>query len=291
MLEPKLRDQDKHYVVAAKNNWRQRCWRDIAKRVKQYKNPKSALAFYLPATDDHDRKVAVKRGFNPTNLIGVERDPKVVRHLRKQGKIVVSGDLLDVIPVLPEGYKADVVFADLLGGLNTTAFTQVSKLWRSNGVHEDTVFAINMLRGRERGEDTEYINLIRARHKLPHKKHRGELLYLMWFEEMVTVYFGGDDPNIPVSVSGGQRQWFFKNMWESTKPKFFSYKSAAGHMRYDTLILNLGFSISESPSARALREAQIEQYPEIKQAAKDLSAAMAIRTMRNNGKLAPSPAS
>lgn len=141
------------YKNGSKNHWRRTMWNVLSERVQDRKH---ATVLYLPGSRDLDRAEALRRGFRPWNLIAVETNNNVVRHLRARGVNTIRGSLIDVVSAWPTSQRLDVIVADLQCGM-TTAALQTIYLWASSTQCANTVLAINLQRGRDPGKTLEGI--------------------------------------------------------------------------------------------------------------------------------------
>jgi hypothetical protein len=146
----------KNYGSGEKKAWREWQWSRIARSLmRDGILPPQALVVALVGKEATDIEVALAHGFLPENFICVERDADASRELRRRGLTVIRGDLLDVLQNWnPKGQAIDVLVADFCGSasLMNTLGLAASLSWC---VHDSTVVCVNLLRGRERGDDLE----------------------------------------------------------------------------------------------------------------------------------------
>jgi hypothetical protein len=184
------------YKNGQKNQWRRTAWNAIERLVD---NPPDAIVLYLPGSTDLDRPEALRRNFKPANLIAVERDPKVVAHLRAKGTTVVCGGLLDVLRSWPETRKVGVVVADFQSGYQFCIGEIVQRLARFHPAFSGCVFMVNLQRGRDEPEniDPEYFEMLTKygvldatamlRLGAEAKKHRGLMLMFNFHQEFKSI--------------------------------------------------------------------------------------------------------
>ena len=111
----------------------------------------NAVGLYLPGEFDLDRKHAIKNGFRPYNMIGVDSEISVVKAMRKRGNICIHADLMDVILAWPKSTPLQFINADFCGGFNRTSMRMNEVLLSDSmvGNKHPTVICVNMLRGRD----------------------------------------------------------------------------------------------------------------------------------------------
>jgi hypothetical protein len=170
------------YKNGPKNQWRRTVWNLIG----VYRKPGPIL--YLPGSTDLDRAEAIKRGIPPANLIAVERDEDVAKHLREMGVTTINAGLLDVIESWPTDVPLAALVADLQCGLDPWVEVLAGVCARHPAL-TNTTLVVNLQRGRDKlGADwcpegiekhndrpaTEYTGGVKA----PSAKSRGFGFYL-----------------------------------------------------------------------------------------------------------------
>ena len=163
------------YKFGQKNQWRRWIWNRIEERLTVPK--KDALVVYLPGHQDLDRSEALRRGFSEHNLIGVERSKKELKNIRKRGVLCIEGDFMEAVEQIARNRKIDIVFGDFMGGLTITNAGWINRFMTTPNMI-NTVFAFNLLRGRDKESDwfKRYYKLV-VEDDAP--KHRGKLLFLI----------------------------------------------------------------------------------------------------------------
>lgn len=156
---------DKEYKFGAKNNWRRAVWNSI--KAGLVTPVRDATVLYLAGPGDYDREIAVSKGFNPNNLISVERNKKVLSRLRDRGVLTVHGDFIEAAKAWPITKPFDVVFGDFCGDVSKDMLAGIKALTLMQQTAR-AVFAFNFQRGRDS-------SMAEAR-ALAATKHRGELL-------------------------------------------------------------------------------------------------------------------
>lgn len=281
-----MRGQDAFYKTGTKLHWRRRVWNAIADRVSDKKN---ARVLYLPAAEDRDRAVAVSKGFSPNNLIGVDRDIRVVRKLRSEGKICLHASAMDALAAWPASSPLDVVFLDLMGGLTSETFTKAHTLSMSPAVHKNTVIAANMLRGREGKNDSSFLYDLKNRYQVE-TKHRGKIYFMVLFDEWaegIAKARGLKDGDI-IPATMLQQFWVWMN--QELRPWFDEYKSGAGNQRFDTIVYrNAITSETGNKASEMWRKEIIRKNKLVRKASINIRNCLAVQQMRRNGKLPACP--
>jgi hypothetical protein len=191
---------DKDYRFDAKENWREWAWRWSARQTRNSASrgaTKHCLVLYLPGPEDLDRPHALRMGFKPHNLIGVDRNLDVVKKNRALGVNMIHGELSEVLCSWSRSPYPDVVMADLCTGMtqsteklayglfdieNSRLFQAAQSRQKSmkrawGGKPCTLTVCINLLRGRD-SDSNSFRHL-----KLGPEKHRG-LAFLSWASEM-----------------------------------------------------------------------------------------------------------
>lgn len=132
------------YKFGPKNQWRRSIWNQIVDRLEV--KPKDAIVLYLAGQSDLDRQVAKSKNFRDDNLIAIERNAKVAKQLRRDGKLTILGELDDICEMMPR--RVDVVFADLCSGLSSSVIKLLTVVG-TGLAFENCVLAINLMRGRD----------------------------------------------------------------------------------------------------------------------------------------------
>jgi hypothetical protein len=139
----------KDYDFANKEKWRVWTWNQIRRKLKV--PIKDAVGLYFPGPQDLDRPVAIKKGFSPHNLFGVERDCATVKALRKNKVNVIEGDLMATIrywSTTPP--QLDFINADFTCGITPATLAFLAALYGCDGMTNPTVVVVNLLRGRDK---------------------------------------------------------------------------------------------------------------------------------------------
>jgi len=283
------------YKFGNKNNWRRWVWNRI---VEKYKKPKKdAVIVYLAGMEDLDRKIAIERGFSPSNMIAVDNSKEVVETLRKKGAIAIHGDLFGVLKGFSgTAVRIDILIADVCCGVNDSVYrfaeymtddenANIFDFDMFNGLDENKgrtirlkdlrlpVVMFNFMRGRDPG-------IILNSFKDKKIKHRGRML----METMSDIRSKSKSNNTIISNSGFQHDLQSNNPgaevieeWESEwySPEYRSYKS--GNIVMDSVVFN------------TMCPPVIKKDPVPNEYTKKVAAALAVRTMRMNGKLKPCP--
>lgn len=268
--------KDSEYYTGEKNQWRRCMWKRIA--AKSNASPKESIAIYLGAKNDLDRDVAIANGFKDYNLICVERDAASINSIRRGGAPCIKGDFFDAVQAAAINRRIDVVFGDLMCGLEFDAICKIIFLMHIPSL-EKCVFAFNFLRGRDSSS-----NEIRHRFskylKEPFRKHRGALMVLLAKNDVLHRAKVGQFRGVPESLLNDSD--FADKICGF--PILFSYKSDP--QIFDSAIFRNPMEYFQSEK----REAWFEDHykPLIKDSVnrnclRSASAIFAHRTMRING--------
>jgi hypothetical protein len=268
------------YRFGQKNNWRRTIWNRIVERLSG--KVKDALVLYLPGREDLDRQIAIEKGFNPNNMICVDKDAALVRCFRKQGKLAIHGDIVDVVEQWSGKTYPDVIFADLCCGFTRSAIKLGVLLTYRFPM---TVFAVNMMRGRE-----AYTGDAALLKKYFVGRHRAQCLFGIWRGNVLEGIchghssWAGDDslPTIencdPVSqcphcaynptliTREESTPWWMANHWldnlshTTVRPYFAEYKSTSGQVFDSAVWVNLNWRASRA--YQLLRSAKLLKVEE-----------------------------
>jgi hypothetical protein len=155
----------KNYKFGPKNNWRRTMWNKIKERLLM--RPENAVVLYMAGRDDLDRDVAISKGFKHHNLIAVEKDAEVVKILRRQGKLAIHANLIDVLAAW-QNLQIGVVFADICCGITPSTIELLYSFFQNPDL-SDSVVAVNLLKGRD-----SYSNHLR---QFIGESHRGRAFF------------------------------------------------------------------------------------------------------------------
>lgn len=134
------------YKNGAKNNWRRQMWNTVREFTD---NPSDAMVLYLPGAANLDVPVAISKGFKQANMLAVEREGKVVEHLRrKYRQPVIHGSLAHTLIGWPQNRPVAVIVADLVSGFDGLV-TDIVRAWMLLQPFEGATLVLNMQRGRE----------------------------------------------------------------------------------------------------------------------------------------------
>lgn len=119
------------------------------------KTMKSATMLYLCGPEDFDRPLAIERGFRNENVIAVDLSGGNVANIRKDGRLAIKCNLIDLLLQWPEDWPIKAIVADLCCGLDNTAMALAAALFRSKAVRaaKYCAFAINLQRGRDQSSN------------------------------------------------------------------------------------------------------------------------------------------
>lgn len=297
---------NKDYKFGAKNNWRRWKWNRIAERLSIPAN--QARVLYMGGKDDLDRKVMIERGFLSNNLYLVERELQIAKSLRKKSKVVIVGDLFDVLMSSSFG-EFDVIDMDWTSGYS---IRMRAAIYRSTLVCKfGGVVSANILRGRESFwsvlnnalngytmglKENVYTFLPEMLGELffdfDHQKHRG---YAALLDRLVTRLqvaretiheFTGKWIDDATSA-----QFLCKDILD-TRPQFMSYKSnyEKSCNVFDSIIFTNKFDqFCMTADIRNGLDNEIRDelfgHKKFKDMRNEVAAARAVATMRRNGTL------
>lgn len=287
----------KDYKFGQKNNWRRTVWNEISGRIK---DTRTALVLYLAGEQDLDRKVAIEHRFLPDNLIIIERDREIVKKLRAEGKIVIGGEMEDVIFGWPMRMpEVAVLYADYCSGLEPN-LASLHDVIGEKPSFMDSVVLVNLMRGRD-----SKTNALRDWQKIMlkpgYEKHRG-CHFLVWnIWEMISILkygekyvYGPGGASAPAKTVrlgpfSTEDRVKFDLLLRGHNAEIYSYKS--GSLIFDSIVFN-GLCRGIGKAKRiisAFRKEKGPWGPEIPEMRRKISAALAIRTMRMEGRLPHSP--
>lgn len=254
----------KNYRTGTKNNWRRRIWNEISRRIEDRDN---AIVLYLAGPQDLDRKIMVEHGFNTDNLIIVERIREAVEMLRDEGKVVIHGDLFETVRAWPpDGPKISVIIADLCCGLEKKVAGW--GMW----IHPATmraVFLYNFQRGREYSP-------------LAQLKYYQKVLPEEWAKNRAAIFMNYQIHQTLINLGIEFYDIHAKKLSELMNPAFYSYHS--GNLMFDSCLF-------QSPARYFPKHdeewTRIQPPPDYEK--RQVSAAIAIRTMRMSGHLPHQP--
>jgi hypothetical protein len=182
---------------------------------------------FLAGENALDIEAAQRRGFAPKNMIAVERDPEALQKLRHRGVLTIDGDLCDVLNNWPTTKNVSAVLADFCCGLEERICTAL--VWTSiNPAFADSVFAVNMLRGRERTNE----DILDPRFGSG-GKHRGMKLFDVVSCDPLLGDLPDDASDSEIQQTLARREPHWRRM---TSPAFYSYKSTAGRQAFDCVV-------------------------------------------------------
>jgi hypothetical protein len=282
------------YKNGQKNNWRSCAWNALASAWRSVIIPpyEDKVVLYLPGEKDLERQVAMRKGVKSWDLIGVERDYDIVKKLRKQGAIVIHGDLEDVLRNwVSDKVNVGVISADLQCGFNSYV-TQILDTLATSPTFTDFALLINLQRGRdERIVTQEDIEKFKKVNKVnlddtsrfydiamywgaaTRKERDRQILYLeMWMEEFEET--GPDLPWEEFNRRGKYLEYLTKRIKVAQGVRALqSYRS--NFVKMDSLVLQYLVLPLSNERSRVYERNEETEYK--------IRAALAVRTMRKNG--------
>lgn len=291
------------YKYGPKNNWRRWQWNRISERITI--PTIDAIVLYLAGKDDLDRAIAVEHGFSPSNLIAIDREEEVVKHLRGKGALCLKGDFLTVVRACWfSKMRPNVLIADFCGGLSEdiSMVTTMSLFDVYQGLlADDAVISINMMRGRDKG-------FLMDNYKKVKNRHRGVIIVEHFVE---TLYHSLLE--VCCNMPNGMRNLVTKEsclklIKANMFPEMNSYRGERGNFYMDSVIFKPFAFIQKGvksddgcgyehldPRVRKggyYDKEKIETFrQELGDVVGQINAIMAVRTMRLNGTLSASPRS
>jgi len=266
-----------NYKFGNKNHWRRTAWNRIAERLPRA--PKDCIVIYLPGPLDLDRQEALRRGFRPDNLIGVDRAASVVHSLREGRALALQADFLDAVDAWSPQRRLDVVFGDFTSGLELKTGFAVAT-WLGYPHLGDSVFAFNFLRGRDASSNpvrgiyeglAEWGRAMGERVETPRLRHRGAQLLALMAVLLAREHAGRGVPQPEMVVT------FLAELNLRLAPSLLSYRS--GTQVFDSLVFRNTIGALVSPEARQRTIAALRaNAPHTTK--QRLAAVLAHRTMR-----------
>lgn len=276
------------YKFGPKNNWRRWLWNRIIERLSV--PPKDATVLYLAGEADRDRDEALRRGFQPNNLIAVERDQSVIAKLRAKGVLVVDADFVDCLRHWPQDRSLSVIIGDFCCGLTKSLWCELPAACfypQANGA----VCAFNFMRGRDghiKGDAAEFRKTIdESWHLSQGPKHRANMFFTAIQSHAVTWTLRHRHPEL-FTDDGIPLQSIEHLMPEvmrvenylrvNCRPVFNNYRSTSGQ-DFDSLVF-------KSPLTKVDEKLRIEFRRAIKleknhaSVVRQISPILAHRTMR-----------
>lgn len=270
------------YKFGNKNNWRRWVWNRIAEKVDV--PVKDAIVLYMAGELDHDRTVAIKKGFKAHNLISIERDRAVADALRDKRVLTICANIIEVLQSWPLKKKVHAIYLDMCSGLENS-LVDVLRYAPFMPPFFDAVWIFNLMRGRDRStgwlRDELAINFGR-------EKHRGIIL-----KEWLNLYLGIS------AIRERHPEWIHERedganevnlmrlasytsvLNTASNPQFNSYKSASGQI-FDSLIWISPFRVLVTSEKKEWALSNHSHSLRNKTVCRQVSAILAHRTMRMN---------
>lgn len=215
-----------NYDFGNKRQWRRWAWNCIAERTPDRKN---ALVLFLAGESAFDIEAASAKGFQPCNMLAVERDAKTIAKLRKSGVLTIEGDLVAVLTAWPNARPVGVVVADFCCGVQKSLLDAGLHVLHALPHLADSVFAFNFLRGRDPSFNH---HRCRMTYRGAPTKDRGRLFYGLVLEQLLASKHGG----FAEAFSAASFHSDMDRINEFMCPAHMSYRSAAGTQRFDSVV-------------------------------------------------------
>jgi len=275
------------YGFGAKNNWRRRVWNTTSKMLSFKK--RKAVCLYLANETDIDFQIATQKGFDPNNLIAVNKDKKIVENIRKKKRLAFCGDIFDAARNWPENMDIDFLHLDLCTGLQNRV---LETPWNiiSGKLSPDAVICVNLQRGRD-SQTNEFRDKVINEPNIKSifgdvEKHRGKLFFISlisWLAHFAKIYSAkngdGEIDHILISLEPNNDglYWARFQTWVKlfNNPVFLTYKSKDNRnsrhgVTMDSVIFQMPFQIN----------CEAYSEPTNDKAKNSLKAISAWRTMR-----------
>lgn len=260
------------YKFRNKNNWRKWAWNQIRDRVD---TPSEEVILYLADEYDLDRPVALSKGFKHYNLIAINKDKEICETLRGQKKIAMHGDLVSLLLSWDKisTLQPTVVFADLCGTINTAIDVTIASLSMK---YPPKVLVLNMIKGREtRGGFGSFF--VRRMNKTVGKPIDRAVALLPILQGIIGEYFFGFS-SLSKNWTKKECALVYNMMLEQMVPNWRAYKSVNG-----SVMNSIAFSIpTDLFIGTSEKHPLLNQYKYSNKLTRQISANLAIRTMRMN---------
>lgn len=281
-----------NYDFGPKRHWRRWVWNRISEKVP---NRRDALVLYLAGSNDFDRPIAISKGFSGSNMVAVERDPQARATLRHDGVLTADADFFDAVGSQYGKRSIGVVFGDLCCGLHANMTLQVAH-WAACPTMTETVFAFNLLRGRDPSTNRIRDSSTRLFHDVlkDDGKHRGKQMAVQIAMRLGSSLFAHMHPRLAkISTPAERAEWYecAKTCFESLDAEFCSYKSDSGQV-FDSVVFqspgcgnSSGFASTKEKDeySNAFRKMQMHIGRNVRQvtsARQSMAAVLAHRTRR-----------
>lgn len=270
------------YKNKGKNQWRHRVWSSLRKTVIA---PDKTIVLYLPGETDLDSFMALRSGFKRANLIAVERDSRVAEELRAKHRTVICDDLLSVMKNWPSHTPVGVVIADLQCGLEDYA-DHIALVWTGLEAFRNGTLLLNLQRGRERpdGETLPFIRSFASSVAPAWDENTNRAAF------MILRLLG-----LAASRLGLKKETCTKDEWFKVVASAYawrylpSYRSTPRSPLFDSFVIrDLGrlARYSDLQCMNAYVEGSFFENEGGAETKRKIAAALAVRTMRLNGRLA-----
>lgn len=259
--------ENKDYSFGNKKNWRRWKWNRIVERIDV--KPSEAIVLYLAGKEDHDRSIALQKGFRDENLIAVDRSSAVVDELRRKGVNSIRSEFLDCLRALPSGRNVNVVDADFCCDAIDSIAIEMNQVLKYSPELRGAVVCVNFCRGR--GASLGRINAVRSHGG---EKHRGKLFILQFVRAALCLESREDELELDALFD------LYELVLTNMQSAFAEYHSKESKQYFDSSVF-----ISPRRGAETdqridlLLRAQLDRNPSI---VRRVSAALAHRTMRKD---------
>jgi hypothetical protein len=258
----------KQYKFGTKNNWRRQMWNQFRARLR---NPKLAKGLYLAGPENLDLSIAVSKGFDPRNLVAVEKDQAAVEQLRASGQLVIKGDFAEVLLSWPADIPLDFVYGDFCSGLTRDLDARLGCAWH-RAPFRNAVWGLNFLHGRESGVQ-HWLEFHKDERQVL-DRHRGVIFLCNRFaigpsEELSVVT--GTTEQVREAIRESLREAHHRMM-----PWVRRYKSDVGNLYFDSIVVNRAAPTDVCPKLDAMLMGEVDAGLR-----RRIAAALALRTMKH----------
>ena len=263
------------YAYDAKRQWRSGLWKKISARTV---NPRDARVVYLAGPNNFDAWEAEKNGFRRANMIAVERDEEVARHLRASGVRTVKGKFWEVALAIASEERIDVLLGDFVSGITDSLLSDGS-IVLALPTTLGAVVALNLQRGRENPHHVltkSYLRLYRDRDDFdPHRGKMALWLLSCSLTRMLRAQHRGAMFNDDDAIARQNSLQFF-NWWNESARS--SYRAESGHLVFDSVVFTNKHSATVSAADWPGFSKNLRKLPKVREAIKHLAAAKAVYT-------------
>jgi hypothetical protein len=257
------------YGTKPKKDWRGWQWNRVSERLPTI-GVDQAIGLYLCGPEDIDRRIAMKKGFDPLNLIAVDLDAANVERVRSAGGLAIQAELSEVVLAWPLHTRLNFVCADFCGGLDGNAQRLLVAMSQMQGQSHTRsigcVISCNLQRGRDVASGDFRATLIEHGQN---EKHRG----LLFFQAALATLSRVVAPDDEEAGLAGVREWGHRFV-----PALHSYRGARVMM--DSVVFLWPWLARCPKVAPKLWDARSSTAGDLQAVRRKISACLAVRTRR-----------